>query len=416
MLPAGAVVENRPPTLWERERKYVLATIAIIAVLCSLILALLWQRARKRKAEAVLRESEERFRVMADTTPSLIWMCDSKGNVTYLNDRRMTFTGPDPDRSAEYGAIWATYVHPDDVNKVRSAFSRALDRHERFAKEYRLRRYDGVYRWIFDVASPRVNGDGTFAGFIGSAIDITDQKLAQEALEKISGRLIEAQEKERSRIARELHDDICQRLALLSIEIEHVNRDPNESLETANQRLEDIHKRCSGIANDVQSMSHQLHSSKLDYLGVVSAIRSLCREFARQHEVTVEFADENVRKNLPKDISLCLFRVAQEALHNAVKYSGVNEFGVGLKGSATEIRLEVRDSGVGFDVEEAKNNGGLGLVSMAERVHLVRGRFHVESRPGGGTKVVAIAPLVPENNVLPAGPGDSQTTNVVEAA
>ena len=298
--------------------------------------------------------------------------------------------------------IWTQY---------RMHFGWLLDRRKSFRKEYRLRRYDGVYRWMFDVASPRVNGDGSFAGFIGSAVDITDQKLAQEALEKISGRLIEAQEKERSRIARELHDDICQRLALLSIEIEHVNRDPNQSVETANQRLEDIHKRCSGIANDVQSMSHQLHSSKLDYLGVVSAIRGLCKEFARQHEVTIEFADENVRKNLPKDISLCLFRVAQEALHNAVKYSGVSQFAVELKGSATEIRLEVRDSGAGFDVEDAKNNGGLGLVSMAERVHLVRGRFHVESSPGGGTEYRChhtVGP--PENSGPPAGRGDSQTT------
>jgi signal transduction histidine kinase len=163
-------------------------------------------------------------------------------------------------------------------------------------------------------------------------------------------------------------------------------------------------------------MSHQLHSSRLDYLGVVSATGGFCKEFARQHEVAIEFADENVRKNLPQDVSLCLFRVAQEALHNAVKYSGVTQFAVELKGSETEIRLEVRDSGAGFDVEDAKSNGGLGLVSMAERVHLVRGRFGVESRPGEGTKIVAIIPLVPENSRPSAGSGDSQTLNVVGAA
>lgn len=135
------------------------------------------------------------------------------------------------------------------------------------------------------MASPRVNGDGSFSGFIGSAIDVTDQKLAQEALEKGSGQLIEAQEKERSRIARDLHDDICQRLALLSMELEQANRTLNGSPTVTNERLEEIQRHCSQIADDVQALSHQLHSSKLDYLGIVAAIRGFCKEFAKQHQV-----------------------------------------------------------------------------------------------------------------------------------
>jgi signal transduction histidine kinase len=115
----------------------------------------------------------------------------------------------------------------------------ALESHEAYSKEYRFRRRDGVYRWMFDVAAPRLNGDGSFAGFIGSAIDITDQKLAQEALEKVNGRLIEAQEKERSRVTRDLHDDVCQRLALLSMELEQANRSLNASPAATNERLEE---------------------------------------------------------------------------------------------------------------------------------------------------------------------------------
>ena len=415
-IPPGGVILYRKPTLWQRERNYVITAIAVIAALCSLILALLWQRARKRKTEAVLRESEKRFRLMADTTPSLIWMCDSKGKVTYLNDRRMTFTGPDPHPEARYGDIWTAYVHPDDVDWVQNAFWRALERRESFSKEYRLRRYDGVYRWMFDIASPRVNGDGSFAGFIGSGTDITDQKLAQEALEKISGRLIEAQEEERSRIARELHDDICQKLAILSIELEQANRRPNESASAASVRLNEIREHCLGIASDVQSLSHKLHSSKLDYLGVVAAVRGFCKEFAKQHEVSIEFADSNVPRDLPRDVSLCLFRVAQEALNNAVKYSGVTQFAVELRGRATEVQLEVRDAGAGFDVEDVKNGRGLGLISMEERVHLVRGRFSIESQPGAGTKIVAAVPLIPAMAVRSAGTGDNQTAKVTEVA
>ena len=413
-LPPGSVILYRKPTLWQRERNFVIAAIAVIAVLCSLILALLWQRARKRKAEAVLRESEKRFRVMADTTPSLIWMCDSKGKITYLNDKRVHFTGRDPRPEAGYDDIWTAHVHPDDMDWVQNAFWRALERHQSFSQEYRLRRHDGVYRWMFDIASPRVNGDGSFAGFIGSANDITDQKLAHEALEKISGRLIEAQEEERSRIARELHDDICQKLAILSIELGQANRRPHESAAAASVRLNEIREHCLGIASDVQSLSHKLHSSKLDYLGVVAAVRGFCKEFAKQHEVSIEFTDSNVPRDLPRDVSLCLFRVAQEALNNAVKYSGVTQFAVELRGRASEVHLEVRDSGAGFDVEDVKSSRGLGLISMEERTHLVHGRFSIESKPGAGTKIVAAVPIIPA--IPSAGTGDNQTAKVTEVA
>jgi PAS domain S-box-containing protein len=360
---------------------------------------LLMQRARKRKAEAVLSESEKRFRLMADTTPAIVWICDAQGKITYLNERRIAFTGPDSKEG--YGDTWAAYVHPDDLKNVLDTVSEALRNHQSFSMEYRLRRSDGVYRWMFDVASPRLNGDGSFGGFIGSAIDTTDQKLAQQALENVSGQLIEAQEKERSRIARDLHDDICQRLALLSMELGQVNRSSNGSPETMKKSLEDIRKHCSEIAGDVQALSHQLHSSKLDYLGIVSAMRGFCTELSKQHELNIEFSERNVPAQLPKDVSLCLFRIAQEALHNAVKYSGVSQFTVDLSGVEGAVQLMISDAGAGFDVEEAKKNRGLGLLSMQERIHLVHGTFSVESRRGHGTRIIAAVPFIAENEWSP---------------
>ena len=388
-LPPGSIVVDREPTFWERDRNYIIAGSILIVLQSLLIVGLLMQRTRKRKAEAVLRESEERFRVMADTTPSIVWMSDTKGNLIYLNDRGKGFTGRDAD--AGLGETWRAYVHVDDLPKVLELNARALVDRRVFSREYRLRRKDGVYRWMFDVASPRVNGDGSFAGFIGSAIDITDQKLAQEALENVSGRLIEAQERERTRIARDLHDDICQRLALLSMELEQANR--KDSPPSTKKRLEEIRQHCADIASDVQSLSHQLHSSKLDYLGIAAAIRGFCKEFAKQHEVSVDFREGNVPTHVPKDVSLCLFRVAQEALHNAVKYSGVWRFVVELQATGDAVQLTVSDAGAGFDVESAKSERGLGLVSMQERVHLVHGWFQIESAPGAGTKVIASVPM-----------------------
>jgi PAS domain S-box-containing protein len=387
-LPPGAGVSYRQPTLWERYGKYVGAVILLILVQAMLIIGLLWQRARNRKADLRLRESEKRFRLMADTTPALIWMCDEEGTVTYLNDRRIDFTGRD--LAAGFGDLWSAYIHPDDVQSVQAANRRALEKQQGYSKEYRLRRRDGVYRWMLDVAAPRVNGDGSFAGFVGSAADITDQKLAQEALEKIGGKLIEAQEEERSRIARELHDDICQRLALLSMELEQASRGSNSG---RSPKLEEIRRHCAEIAGDVQALSHKLHSSKLEYLGLAAAIRSFCREFSQQHDVSVEFADENVPNFLPRDISLSLFRVTQEGLQNALKHSGVGQFSVSLRGSANEIQLGVSDHGAGFDVEAAKLDRGLGLVSMQERAHLVHGTFTIESSQNGGTRILVRVPL-----------------------
>jgi PAS domain S-box-containing protein len=400
-LPPGTVVEYRQLTFWQRDRKYIVIAIALIAAQALLIAALLLQRARKRKAEAVLLESEERFRVMADTTPSLVWMCDARGRITYLNGRRLAFTGRDS--NADDGNSWITYVHLDDAEHVLGALYEALKTKQSFSQEYRLRRNDGVYRWMFDVASPRVNGDGSFGGFIGSAIDTTDQKLAQQALEKVSGQLIQAQEQERSRIARELHDDICQRLALLSMELEHANRGSNDSRAQRNPKIDKIKQHCGEIAGAVQALSHKLHSSKLEYLGIVAAVRSFCREFSEQHEVSVEFSHENVPGFVPADISLSLFRVTQEALQNALKYSGVSEFWVSLRGVAGEIQLEIRDRGAGFDVEQAKGQKGLGLVSMQERVHLVHGIFAIESKVDLGTRVFIRVPCVEEILVLEDG-------------
>ncbi len=364
-----------------------------------LIIGLLWQRGRKRDAEASLTESENRFRAIAATTPSLLWICSKDGRVTYLNDRRVDFTGRD--LKTGFADTWTAFVHPDDLQRVLTANSQGIERREGFSKEYRLRRRDGVYRWMLDIAAPRTNGDGSFAGFIGSATDVTDQKLAQAALEKIGGKLIEAQEKERSRIARELHDDICQRLALLSLELEQVNQ-----VSKLNGGFAEIQQHCSEIAADVQALSHQLHSSKLDYLGLEAALRSFCEEFSHMHDVKVEFTPVNVPHRLPGEIALPLFRVAQEALQNAVKHSGGRQFSVDLQGTPEQIQLEISDAGVGFNVEAATQNGGLGLVSMQERIHLVKGAFSIESK-NTGTKIIAIVPLVAEMNASAMAAGDS---------
>jgi PAS domain S-box-containing protein len=390
-LPPGTVVLYREATLWERGWEYFLAAIAVIVVQALLIFALFWQRARKRKAEAVLRESDNRFRVMADSTPSLIWMCDEQGKVTYLNEQWVVFTGSD--KSARHGDTWAASIHPDDLPKASDLLSKALRSHKPFSNECRLRRQDGVYRWMFGVASPRVNGDGSFAGFIGSAVDVTDQKIAREVLEKVSGQLIHAQEKERRRLARELHDDICQKLAMLSLKIEKVSKGWGRGQMSVTDQLEQIWQQCSNLTGDVQALSHELHPSILDNLGLATAVKSFCREVSEQSAVVVEFVGKNIPDSLPREVALSLFRVVQEGVRNAIKHSGQRHFEVRIEGTSSELELEVSDEGVGFDAANRNNGGGLGLVSMAERIHQVNGTFTIDSQPNAGTRIHACVPL-----------------------
>jgi len=346
--------------------------------------------ARKR-AEEAQRESEGRFRLVANSAPMLIWMADTHRLCTYFNHSWLAFTGRPLE--LELGNGWAEGVHPDDLQWCLDTYVRSFDAREKFTMEYRLRRYDGEYRWILDLGVPRFNQDGTFAGYIGSCMDVTDRKLAEETLSGVNRRLIDAQERERARISRELHDDISQRLAMLTIELEQLSQKFFDSPPDLLHRVARLRNISSDLASDVQALSHELHSSKLEYLGITTAMRAFCHEFSDQQNVEVVFDHDDVPRTLPPDISLCLFRVSQEALQNAVKHSGVRHFDVELRCAPDAISLTVRDSGSGFDREGALKTKGLGLISMAERVKLVGGRFSIDSQPQRGTTIRARVPL-----------------------
>jgi PAS domain S-box-containing protein len=223
--------------------------------------------------------------------------------------------------------------------------------------------------------------------------DITDRTRSEEALSAMSRKLIEAQELERARIGRDLHDDVVQRLALMAIELERVQQNLPDSASELRTRIGEIRKRTLEVSSSVQTLSHELHSSKLEYLGIVATARSFCKEFAEQSRVEIDFKSDDVPTPLPPEISLCLFRVLQESLHNAAKHSGVGHFEVRLWGTSGEIHLAVSDFGGGFDNETAMKGSGLGLTSMRERLKLVNGELSIESQPRRGTRIHARAPL-----------------------
>src|SRR5579872_4027433 len=616
------------------------------------ILAFVFAQALDRKnSEQKVRESENRFRLVADTAPVLIWMSGTDKLYTYFNKPWLDFTGRTVEQ--EIGNGWAEGVHLEDSQRCLDTYTQAFDRREKFAMEYRLWRHDGQYRWMFDIGVPRFNQEGSFAGYIGSCIDVTERRRAEEArfrhaailessedaiisknlaavitswnagaermfgyteseavgqpitilippelheeedqildklraggriehyettratktgkpiavsltispikdstgkvvgfcklahditdrkraeqalqetnrsleiqtsalrsqeellkifvknvpaavamldrdmryvqvsdrwctdylpgraqilgrshyeifpdlperwkevhrralqgetlradedswdgrdgthwarwevrpwktregavggililaedigrrkqmeeaLSGMSRKLIESQEQERTRIGRELHDDINQRLAMLAVELEQLQENPSE----VSNRVQGVRKEITEISNDVQALSHELHSSKLEYLGVVAGIKSWCKEFSERQRMEVNVENE-VFSTLPFEVGLSLFRVIQEALHNAQKHSGVKRIEVQLREDSGEIHLIIRDSGKGFDIDAALQGRGLGLTSMRERVRLVNGTIAIESKPMGGTSIHVRVPLESKNS------------------
>jgi PAS domain S-box-containing protein len=348
----------------------------------------------RREVERAIRESEERFRLITNAAPVMIWMSGVDKLCIYFNQPWLEFTGRSLEEEAGNG--WAEGVWPEDLGRCLETYTKAFDRREPFRMEYRLRRHDGEYRWILDHGVPRFNPDGSFAGYIGSCVDITEQKLAGEAQSTVNRRLIQAHEEERTRIARELHDDINQRVALLAVKLDGLKHRLPASAAEVSREVEAASQQVTELGSDVQALSHRLHSSKLGYLGLAAAASSFCRELSEQKNVEVEFSSENVPKQLSEEISLCLFRVLQEALQNAVKHSGSQHFQVSLKTGGNEIELTVHDSGIGFDPEEAMKGHGLGLTSMRERLKLVDGGISVDSKSQCGTTIHARVPFVSE--------------------
>jgi len=344
----------------------------------------------RKKAEQLLRESEERFRLVANTAPVLIWMAGADKLCTYFNQPWLEFTGRPLE--ADLGNGWTEVVHPDDRSALLDTYTQVFDRRGRFEMEYRLRRHDGEYRWVSDIGVPRFNTDGSFAGYIGSCMDVTERKIAEEALSNMAGKLIEAHEEERRWIGRELHDDINQRIALLSIELDRWNQSAGSSADI-HDHIRRISQRLVEIGEDIQALSHRLHSSKLEYLGIVVAAQSFCRELSEQYKVQISFSHSGIPRNLPKEIALCLFRVLQESLQNAVKHSGAQEFTVEFRGRRGELQLSVIDAGRGFNLEDVANPTGLGLISMQQRLQLVNGELSIVSEVGRGTAIYARVPV-----------------------
>ena len=224
-------------------------------------------------------------------------------------------------------------------------------------------------------------------------LEVAERQAAEESLRDLSARLIHAQEEERSRIACEIHDDLSQQLALIGIEMDQLRQRMRSSAGGDEALCEDLLQKVRQLSIDLRGLSHELHPSKLDHLGLVAAVRSLCGQIARLHKVEIECAVADAPESLPRPVALCLYRIAQESLRNVVTHSGARHARVEISGREGMIILTVSDSGLGFDPDSREGEAGLGLISMKKRVSMIGGTFSIQSLPSLGTTIEARVPL-----------------------
>jgi PAS domain S-box-containing protein len=335
-----------------------------------------------------LKQSNERLIELLGTTSILACEYDfNSQRFTQVGEHAVKLLGFPLTAWFEPGFL-AAHIHADDRQRVLAVYQRQTRISKHFDLTFRLLAHDGHVVWVQNVVS--VDSGNKMHGFM---IDISERKRAEDALKDLGGRLIAAQEDERRRVARELHDDFNQRLAILSIELQQLGEEFHDSLKLYN-KLHNLQTQTQEIAFEIHRLSYKLHPSKLDHLGLTTALRSLCDEISDSRDLKVQFQQSGPVSVPPKEITLCLFRIAQEGLRNCVKHSGANLVRVVLAKNKNSIRLSVSDNGCGFDTKSGLMEKGLGFISMKERLHLLGGELAVYSKPQHGTRIDVSVPLI----------------------
>jgi PAS domain S-box-containing protein len=394
------VVAISIPLMWELLRRNETTStrtfrllIAIATIVCLACAAYIKERLARLELVSLVGLTNNRLRLAMESGHSVGWDWNiNSGRDSWFGDLKSMFGIPS-DTYVGRVEDFHRRIHPLDRERIAKAVKDAMNRHLPYAAEFRILSPDGTVRWVAAKGTFYYATNGDPERMLGMAVDITERKLAEEALSGVSRRVIEAEERERNRIARDLHEDIGQRLALLAIEIEQLKTDPPSRTNEMLNRMDGVWKQTLEVLTDVKASAHELHSPRLEYLGIAAVMRSFCEEFGKRRSVEIDFRSHDLPSFVSPEISLCLFRVLQEALYNAVKHSGMRRINVELWKVSDEIHLTICDSGTGFDPEAAKKGQGLGLIRMEERVKLLKGVFSIESQPKRGTSIHTQIPL-----------------------
>jgi PAS domain S-box-containing protein len=407
MAMAGTLLLLQSLLIWQLWRVQSLAPIRESGVLMiatlMLILTLLlcvWEQWLHRRLTREVRLTGDQLRIAMKSGHAVAWNWDLKSGWDVLLGDLDTMFGIASDQQAGHVDDFVRYIHPADQPAMWTAVAEARESGREYRTSFRVVRNDGMIRWVTARGRFQYAANGAPERVLGIAMDITERhemeeqlRESQDRLAGFSQRLLEAHETERARIARELHDDISQRMAVMTMDLDGLMHLLPLSTADLRLRIATLSNRAIDLAKDVQAISHRLHSSKLDHLGLALAAAAFCNELCQHHGIDIQFSAGVIPENLSKDVALCLFRVLQEAVNNAVRHGQPHRVTVGLSASDADVRLDIVDDGIGFDPDLAMEGPGLGLISMHERLGLIGGALRIESRPGAGTAIRARAPL-----------------------
>ena len=336
-------------------------------------------------------QAAESFSTLLHSVRAIIWRADLPGlRTTFASEQTAEILGFPAEAWSREPDLWQRQIHPDDREWVAAVASKAIQECRNHAFEYRMLTADGRTVWLRNIVNV-IAQRGVATEVIGVSIDITERKRAEQARDELARALTVAQDNERAFIARELHDDLGQSIAILALKLSALGQRLSDAPERRQEIVAAI-ELANKMAVDLRRVSHGLHPSSLDLLGLGPAIQQLCVDFSDRQSIAVTCAVQEVPPDLDRAVAICLYRVGQECLRNVLKHSHAAHARVQLSCAGGEIRLQIADDGRGFDREAARRTGGLGLASMEERLRLVGGNFSIVSAPGNGTQVDATVP------------------------
>jgi len=348
----------------------------------------------RKRDEATLRAQEARLEASAKLADLAFYEVDLGEGTVLIDDRFRDLCGvpPEWERGLEPLQFWMERLHPDDGERMLELRRQMHDgRLEGMSATYRYLHPAHGCKWIQHEARIAKRDDtGHAVKSFGVLCDITKAKRAENEMRDLSRRLIRAHEEERALLARELHDDLTQRLAVVAIEVGRVQFAASDR--ALAEAMKEIGADLMRLSEDIHSLAYQLHPSVLQELGLADALRAECDRRVRQGQLDLSLDLGPLPAVVAKDAALCLYRVAQESLNNVARHSGVRAASITLRQMDDGLFLAIRDQGIGFDLEHSRERTHLGLASMRERVWLVNGSLDIESEPGHGTTVVAWVP------------------------
>jgi len=351
----------------------------------------------RKRAEELHRESEERFRMLADNAPVMVWVAGPDALCTFFNQQWLQFTGRSMER--ESGNGWVEGVHPSDLQPCIDYYLSSFNARRSFSMEYRLKRADGQYRWLVDTGVPRFGPTGDFLGYIGSCVDISERKQNEQALQHLTARLFMLQDEERQRVAAELHDGLGQSLAIIKNRAQmglQNQANPDRIME----QLEEISATATASILEVREIAHNLRPYELDRLGLGAAIESMVERVSNSTSMRLTADLERLGDLLSPEAETSVYRIVQEALNNVIRHSKATAARIEIRASEGKMTISIQDNGKGFSISAGNghNVSGFGLAGIAERVRGLGGFFEIISPPEGGTTLTVHL----ESNVVKA--------------